>query len=75
MAKAKSIEEYLIDLINQKYAKRVFQQMNTDFERLTLERGSDPSAKEYEWMVNRALEIHRQLNVGETDEENAANQA
>lgn len=76
MKKATSIEEYLIDYINQKYAKRVMQQLNTEFERRTLQYGSDPSAKEYEWMVDRALEIHRNLNkspVEDADEKETAN--
>lgn len=58
-----SIEDYLIDLLNQKYAKRVMQKMNTEWEKLTIERGSEPGASEYEWMVKRALEIHRELNI------------
>ena len=71
--KAKGVEEYLIELINQKYAKRVFSQMNTEHERAFLLAGSEPSAKEYEWMVKRAMEIHRSLNTskGEDDAEEA----
>ena len=67
--KAKSIEDYLIDMINQKYAKRVFSQLATDHEREFLLAGRDPDAKEYEWMVTRALEIHRNLNVNEGKED------
>lgn len=61
--KGENIEDYLVDMINQKYAKRVMQKMNTEWEKLTLERGSDPGGKEYEWMVKRALDIHRGMNV------------
>ncbi len=76
--KRKGIEEYLIDMVDQKYAKRVFQKMNTEYERLTLEHGSNPSLKEYEWMVKKALEIHRNMNVTpeleDGDAEKAADQ-
>ena len=60
---ATSVEDYLVDYINQKYAKRVMQKMNTEYERLTLEHGSEPGKKEYEWMIDKALAIHRQLNL------------
>jgi hypothetical protein len=63
MKQGMAVEEYLIDLINQKYAKRVFQKMNTEWERLTIEHGSEPGVKEYDWMVKKAMEIHRDLNV------------
>lgn len=58
-----TVEDYLIDLVNQKYAKRVFQKMNTEWEKLTIAHGSEPDVTEYDWMVKRALEIHRSLNV------------
>lgn len=58
-----SIEDYLLDMINQKYAKRVMQKMNTEWEKLTIEKGSEPNVTEYDWMVKRAMEIHRSLNV------------
>jgi hypothetical protein len=63
-----SVEDYLIDLINQKYARRVFQKMNTEWEKLTMEHGSEPGLKEYDWMKKRALEIHNQLNVTPAEE-------
>jgi hypothetical protein len=59
----KTIEDYLIDLINQKYAKRVFSQLVTEHEKKYLELGQDPDYREYDWMVNRALEIHKALNL------------
>ena len=58
-----NIEKYLVDMIDQKYARRIFQKMNTEWERLTLEHGSEPSMKEYEWMVRKALSIHRDVNL------------
>lgn len=65
----KSIEDYLIDLINQKYAKRVFSQLATEHEKKYLEMGADPDYREYEWMVARALEIHKALNLKGTGNE------
>jgi hypothetical protein len=62
MAKVTSIEEYLVDRINKKYAERVFRKVNTEWERLLME-GSEPGKTEYEWMLKRAMEIHRQLNT------------
>ena len=58
----KSVEDYLIEKLNAEYAQRVFQKINTEYEKLTMEMGSDPNIKEYDWMVNRALEIHRKMN-------------
>jgi hypothetical protein len=58
----KSVEDYLIEKLNAKYAQRVFQKINTEYEKLTMEMGSEPNIKEYDWMVNRALEIHREMN-------------
>lgn len=63
----KSIEDYLIDLINQKYAKRVFSMLTTEHEKKFLDLGENPNYREYEWMIQRALEIHRQLNVNEEE--------
>ena len=72
----KSIEDYLEDMINQKYAKRVFQIMNTEHERIFLDLGKNPDYREYEWMKKRALEIHRETNTapgsGENNEKDAA---
>jgi len=59
----KSIEDYLMDMINQRYAKRVFAKVATEHEKQFKDLGKDPSYREYEWMVNRALEIHKQLNT------------
>jgi len=70
--KRPSIEDYIVDSLNQKYAKRVIQKMNTEYEKLTMEHGSEPNVKEYEWMVKRAMEIHRDMNVTpELEEKNA----
>ena len=62
MAKVTSIEEYLVDRINKKYAERVFRKVNTEWEKILME-GSEPGKTEYDWMVKRAMEIHRQLNT------------
>lgn len=59
----KSVEDYLMDMINARYAKRVMSQLNTEHERDFMDLGKDPDHKEYEWMVKRALEIHRAMNV------------
>lgn len=73
---ATSVEDYLIDMVNAKYARRVMQKMNTEYERLTIERGSEPGVKEYEWMLKKAMDIHKQLNLspdlaGDSDAEKA----
>lgn len=71
----RSVESFLIEMVNQKYAKRVFQKMNTEWEALTIEHGSEPGIKEYEWMLGKALAIHRELNVeGDGDAKEAADQ-
>ena len=72
--KRNSIEEYLVDLINQRYAKRVFSQVATEHERQFEDLGKQPNYKEYEWMVNRAMEIHREQNITE-GEDNAGEKA
>lgn len=73
----KGIEDYLLDMINQRYAKRVFQIMATEHEQQFLDLGKNPDYREYEWMKRRALEIHRATNLspgpGETDEKEAEN--
>ena len=54
---SKTIEDYLLDLINQKFAKRVFSVLATEHERLFLDKGKDPEGGEYKWMRQRALEL------------------
>lgn len=66
----RSIEDYLIDMINQRYAKRVFAKLATEHERQFMNLGKDPNYREYEWMINRALEIHKRLNTTEAPGEN-----
>ena len=61
-----SVEDYLIDRINQKYAGRIFQKLNTEWEKLGMQ-GNEPGVTEYEHMVKRALEIHRQLTTNVPD--------
>lgn len=63
MAEVKSVEDYLLDLINQRYAKRVFSILATEHEKRFLDLGKDPDYREYEWMRKRALEIHQQINL------------
>ncbi len=63
----KTVEDYLIDMINAKYARRIMSQLVTEHERKFMELGKDPDHREYEWMVKRALEIHRAMNVGGTN--------
>ena len=67
--KRNNIEEYLIDLINQKYAKRVFSQVATEHETQFLDLGKTPNRKEYEWMVARAIAIHREMNITEGEDD------
>lgn len=57
-----TVEDYLIDAINKKYAARIFRKVNTEWERLGMD-GKEPGKTEYEWMVERVIEIHRQLNT------------
>lgn len=54
-----SVEDFLIEKLNAKYAQRIFQKLNTEWERLIIEGKTEPGYKEYEWMVKRALELHR----------------
>lgn len=76
MADNKTVEDYLIDIIRQKYAKRVLSQLNTEYERMFIDAGKDPDIGEYNWMVKRVMEIHREMNkpekVGEGHAEKAA---
>jgi hypothetical protein len=62
MEKVKSIEDFLLEKINAKYAQRIFQQLNTEHGKKYVDLGKDPDYREYEWMVKRAMEIHKQLN-------------
>ena len=62
-----SIEDYLIDSLNKKYAGRIFRKVNTEFEKQM--EGRDPSKTEYEWMVARALELHNQINKGNPEKQ------
>ena len=55
-----SVEDYLIDRINQKYAGRIFQKLNTEWEKIGMQ-GGTPGVTEYEHMLARALELHRRL--------------
>lgn len=63
MDRVKSIEDYLMDMINQRYARRVFSKLATEHEKNFMDLGKNPDYKEYEWMVARAMEIHRTLNM------------
>ena len=75
MAEIKTVEDYLIDIVRQKYAKRVLSQLNTEYERLFIDAGKDPDIGEYNWMVKRVLEINRELNKPEKAGEEHAEKA
>lgn len=53
-----SIENYILDWIDKKYAGRIISNLNTEWENM-ITTGRDPGKDEYEYMVRRALEIHR----------------
>lgn len=55
-----TVEDYLIDKINQKYAARLFRRLNTEWEQ-RIDEGGDFGKTEYEWVMDRAMEIHHQL--------------
>lgn len=65
MAEMRTVEDYLIDIIRQKYAKRVLSKLNTEYERLFIDAGKAPDIGEYNWMVKRVLEINREMNKPE----------
>jgi len=74
---AKSVEAFLIEKLNAKYAMRIFQKINTEWENLVIRGQAEPGVTEYEWMVKRALEIHRGIIGGDkevTGEEKAEDQ-
>ena len=62
-----SIEDYLIDSLNKKYAGRIFRKVNTEWEKQM--EGKDPNIAEYEWMVKRALELHNKINVSNPEKQ------
>ena len=57
-----SVEDYLVDKINQKYAARIFRKLNTEWEQL-IDEGTQLGKTEYEWVMDRAMEIHSQLTT------------
>ena len=57
-----SVEDYLVDKINQKYAARIFRKLNTEWEQ-AIDEGTLLGKTEYEWVMNRAMEIHSQLTT------------
>jgi len=57
-----SVEDYLVDKINQKYAARIFRKLNTEWEQL-IDNGTQLGKTEYEWVMDRAMEIHGQLTT------------
>jgi len=63
----KGVEDYLMDYLNAKYAKRIFQVLNTEYEGVMIERGDNLWKGEYEWMVNRALELYRGFKEEKTN--------
>ena len=70
----KGVEDYLMDYLNAKYAKRIFQVLNTEYEGVMIERGDNLWKGEYEWMVNRALELYRGFKEEKENEEKAKDQ-
>jgi len=59
MAKVKSVEDFLLERLNAKYAGRIFGKINTEFERLVTEGKTEPGPKEYQWMLDRVRAIHK----------------
>ena len=61
MAGYTAIERHLIDWVERKYAARVIAQMNTEWE---FKLGTVPEGmSEFEYMRNRIIEIHRDINM------------
>ena len=71
----KTVEDFLVEKLNAKYAQRIFQKINTEWERLIMQGKTEPGRSEYEWMVKRAMELHKE-ELGKPegiDEEEPAN--
>ena len=66
MAGYTQIEKHLIDWVERKYAARVIAQMNTEWE-FKLEAVPE-GVSEFEYMRNRIIEIHRDMNKGEKED-------
>ena len=70
MAGLTSIEKYLVEWVDRKYANQVVSQMNTEWEQRVDEHGAiAPETNEYQYMRARILEIHRSANKGEAPDE------
>ena len=61
MAGLTGVERYLVNWVDDKYAKRIIGIMNTEWE-FALGK-LPPGIGEYEYMRNRILEIHREINT------------
>ena len=53
-----SIEDFVEEWINRKYASRIIKRLNTEHENLITQKGGPPDHTEYEWMRKRWREIH-----------------
>jgi len=68
MAGLTQIERHLIDWVERKYAARVISRMNTEWEQKVDRPGGLPEGvNEYEYMRDRILEIHREMNSSKGD--------
>lgn len=74
ISNVKSIEEMVIEKLNGIYAKRLFQKVYTEWEKILMEGKVESGRPEYEWVLQRTLEIHRSMNLGETNEKETADQ-
>jgi hypothetical protein len=70
---ARTIEDFLEEWINKKYATRVIQRLNTEHERRVMQSGGDPTREEYEWMRDRARELLAGVTQGDGDEKKPKN--
>lgn len=59
MRNVKSVEEFLIEKLNAKYASRIFSKINTEFEDRITKGLTEPGPEEYEWMVSRVRAVHK----------------
>ncbi len=65
MAGYTQIERKLIDWVDAKYAKRIIGIANTEWELKLVE--CPPGVSEYQYMHDRILAIHREINMGKGD--------
>lgn len=64
----KNIQDFIVEWINGKFAKRVISALNTEHESKFIDTGKPPDIGEYNWMIKRMGELMAEMKLPEKEE-------